>query len=385
MNRKILKIMIFVIAVALIAVVISYYLNWKHHRHFGALQHDPPAAVKKAKIPEDYKPVTKDPTLQYEQLDKYLKEVKFNGDIAVFHRGELVFDRGYGYQDFINDKKSNPNSMYLIGSAQKFMTGMMLKQLELDGKINMDDPVTKYLPWFETGKPLVLRDFMLHQSGIQKFHPKASVHSIDGAVHMLQEQGLQPNMFRVHQYNDANYIVLARVIEAVVNKPYAEYFNEKFVTPYHLDRTAFYNNNSFKPYMAKGYDDFKILDPPSYLDQYYGAGNLYMAPRDMGKLVAALQENKIFPKSVTDHLLYEVLTKDFPHAYRYGFYSYGGSGRTNGIFYSQQFTCYFNKEYILVMGTNYQKPVGQNEVYMREVFMHYLNQPDPTAFRKTIQ
>ena len=136
---------------------------------------------------------------------------------------------------------------------------MMLKQLELDGKINMDDPVTKYLPWFETGKPLVLRDFMLHQSGIQKFHPKASVHSIDGAVHMLQEQGLQPNMFRVHQYNDANYIVLARVIEAVVNKPYAEYFNEKFVTPYHLDRTAFYNNNSFKPYMAKGMMILKYL------------------------------------------------------------------------------------------------------------------------------
>ena len=48
--------------------------------------------------------------------------------------------------------KSSPNTMYLIGSAQKFTTGLMLKQLELEHKININAPVSKYLPWFKTSK-----------------------------------------------------------------------------------------------------------------------------------------------------------------------------------------------------------------------------------------
>lgn len=42
--------------------------------------------------------------------------------------------------------------MYLIGSAQKFTTGLILKKLENENKVNINDSVTKYLPWFETTK-----------------------------------------------------------------------------------------------------------------------------------------------------------------------------------------------------------------------------------------
>lgn len=58
-----------------------------------------------------------------------------------------MLDKGYGYQN-ISSKKSNANTMYLIGSTQKFTTGLILKHLELSNKININDPVTKYLPWF---------------------------------------------------------------------------------------------------------------------------------------------------------------------------------------------------------------------------------------------
>ncbi|PTI96990.1 methicillin resistance protein FmtA [Staphylococcus simulans] len=383
MKRKLIKIMIFILMVTLIAGVITYYLNWKHFQQYG---HHHNLLKTKDNHPSvqvgSYKTVMNEKNVRYTAIDEYLKKQKFNGDIAIYYQGKLVMDKGYGYQDFINRKKTNPNSMYLIGSAQKFMTGMMLKKLETEGKLNINDEVTKYLPWFQTNEPLILRDFMLHQSGIQMFRPKTNIHSIDGAVHMLQEQGLQPDMFRKHQYNDANYIVLARVIEAVTKMSYADYFNQNFVQPYELNQTAFYNNTAYKPYMAKGYNELKIPEFPAYMDQYYGAGNLYMAPRDMGKFVLALQNQKMFNAHTTNQLLHEVNTKEFPHAYRYGFYSFGQSARANGIFYGQQFTCYFNKDYILVMGTNYQKPVGKNETLMKKIFMDYLKQPDPTKKAK---
>lgn len=328
MKRKLIKIMIFILMVALIVGVITYYLNWKHFQQYG---HHHNFLKTKDNHPSvqvgSYKTVMNEKNVRYTAIDEYLKKQKFNGDIAIYYQGKLVMDKGYGYQDFINRKKTNPNSMYLIGSAQKFMTGMMLKKLETEGKLNINDEVTKYLPWFQTNEPLILRDFMLHQSGIQMFRPKTNIHSIDGAVHMLQEQGLQPDMFRKHQYNDANYIVLARVIEAVTKMSYADYFNQNFVQPYELNQTAFYNNIAYKPYMAKGYNELKIPEFPAYMDQYYGAGNLYMAPRDMGKFVLALQNQKMFNAHTTNQLLHELNTKEFPHAYRYGFYSFGQSAR----------------------------------------------------------
>lgn len=370
--------MLFLLIVTLLVGVTTYYLNWKHIQQYG--QHHkvlkPKESTPKLQI-GSYKTVMDEKNVQYKAIDDYLKKEQFNGDIAIFHQGKLVMDKGYGYQDFMNNKASNPNSMYLIGSAQKFMTGMMLKKLETEGKVNINDEVTKYLPWFQTGEPLILRDFMLHQSGIQMFRPKTNIHSIDGAVRMLQEQGLQPNMFRKHQYNDANYIVLARVIEVVTHMSYADYYNQNFVKPFDLKQTAFYNNDDYRPYMAKGYNDLKVPELPAHLDQYYGAGNLYMAPRDMGKFVLALQNRKMLNTQATNQLLYEVKTKMFPHAYRYGFYSNGQSARVSGIFYGQQYTCYFNQDYVLVMGTNYQKPVGKNETLMRKIFMDDLKQPDP--------
>lgn len=50
-----------------------------------------------------------------------------------------MLDKGYGYQNISSKKKSNANTMYLIGSTQKFTTGLILKHLELSNKININD------------------------------------------------------------------------------------------------------------------------------------------------------------------------------------------------------------------------------------------------------
>ena len=78
----------------------------------------------------------------------------------------------------------------------------------------------------------------------------------------------------------------------------------------------------YQKYMARGYkinhNKFSLMHP-KILDQYYGAGNLYMAPHDMGQLILALQHYKIFDADVTNPLLHEFDTKQYPKEYRYGF------------------------------------------------------------------
>lgn len=380
MKRNIKIISLFIIAVVILVAAMLFVLNRRDYNRQTDLS-EKKITGHVAKEDVDYKTVENKDIPVYKNIDKYLKKSKYNGSIAIYYKGKVMLNKGYGFQDFASGKKSSPNTMYLIGSAQKFATGLMLKKLETEGKVNINDPITKYLPWFKTSKPLYLKDFMLHRSGLKKYVATGQVHDIDGASRWLQKQGIQPGMYHKHMYNDGNYIVLARVIEVVTKEPYAKYFNDNFAKPYELERTAFYNDSTFTPYMAQGYNEMKAFQKPKFLDQYYGAGNLYMAPKDLARLVIDLQQYKIFPEKVTNPLLYDVKTNEYPGDYRYGFYSDGPANRINGVFFGQTVTSYFNKDYVVVMATNYQKSRTENEKLLFHIYKNMLHQ-QPFLFKK---
>lgn len=313
-----------------------------------------------------------------EQINTYLKNVHFNGSITVLKDGKLMLDKGYGYQNISSKKKSNANTMYLIGSAQKFTTGLILKHLELSNKININDPVTKYLPWFKTNKTITLKDLMLHRSGLYKFSANPNTKSLDGAVHDIQRRGINSKYYHKHLYNDANYLVLAQVIEAVTHHSYVENYYKLLAEPYHLEHSAFFNEKPYKKNMATGYkvknEKLKTMKPNT-LDQYYGAGNLFMSTHDMARLVNDLQQNNIFNQAVTTSLLQEIGSTKYPESYRYGFYSTPQVNRINGVFFGQIFTVYFNEDYIIVLATNkvdYSKV--SNESIISHIYYQLLGQ-----------
>lgn len=313
-----------------------------------------------------------------EQINAYLKNVHFNGSITVLKDGKLMLDKGYGYQNISSKKKSNANTMYLIGSAQKFTTGLILKHLELSNKININDPVTKYLPWFKTNKTITLKDLMLHRSGLYKFSANPNTKSLDGAVHDIQRRGINSKYYHKHLYNDANYLVLAQVIEAVTHHSYVENYYKLLAEPYHLEHSAFFNEKPYKKNMATGYkvknNKLKTMNT-NVLDQYYGAGNLFMSTHDMARLVNDLQQNNIFNQAVTTSLLQEIGSTKYPESYRYGFYSTPQVNRINGVFFGQIFTVYFNEDYIIVLATNkvdYSKV--SNESIISHIYYQLLGQ-----------
>lgn len=313
-----------------------------------------------------------------EQINTYLKNVHFNGSITVLKDGKLMLDKGYGYQNISSKKKSNANTMYLIGSAQKFTTGLILKHLELSNKININDPVTKYLPWFKTNKTITLKDLMLHRSGLYKFSANPNTKSLDGAVHDIQRRGINSKYYHKHLYNDANYLVLAQVIEAVTHHSYVENYYKLLAEPYHLEHSAFFNEKPYKKNMTTGYkvknNKLKTMNP-NVLDQYYGAGNLFMSTHDMARLVNDLQQNNIFNQAVTTSLLQEIGSTKYPESYRYGFYSTPQVNRINGVFFGQIFTVYFNEDYIIVLATNkvdYSKV--SNESIISHIYYQLLGQ-----------
>ena len=193
----------------------------------------------------------KDPTSK--SINKYLEKTQFNGTVAVFDNGKVKMNKGYGYQDIEKGKKNTANTMYLIGSAQKFTTGLMLKQLEVENKVNLQDSVTKYIPWFKTNKEITIKDLMLHKSGLYKYEASTNIKNLEQAVRAIQARGIDDTVYHKHQYNDANYLVLAKVIENVTGKPYVKNYYERLGNKYNLKHTAFYDEKPLQSEMAKGY------------------------------------------------------------------------------------------------------------------------------------
>lgn len=356
------------------------YLKREHDQHlteYISNQHEKDG-IKAENIPR-LKTVVDQKNVAYTTVDQYLKKTDFNGAIAIFDNGQLKMNKGYGFQDIEAGKANGPNTLFLIGSAQKFFTGMMIKKLELDDKINLNDFVDDYLPDFETNLKITLKDLMLHRSGLYKYEGSRDILDLDGAVQAIHDKGINPKTYHKHFYNDANYLVLSKVVEEVTQRSYTENYYKDFANPYNLNHSAFYNDVRYQNDMAKGYklsDHIPVFKKPVFLDQYYGAGNLYMSPYDMGRMIQKLQTNQVFPQEETQAYLHEIKSSRYPENYRYGFYSFPDFNRVNGVFFGQTFTAYFNGRYTVVLATNYENHKSNlNETKIKHVFFDILKQP----------
>lgn len=376
------KVMIGLVAFAVLigSASVYRYLKREHDQHlteYISNQHKKDG-IKAENIPR-LKTVVDQKNVAYTSIDQYLKKTDFNGAIAIFDNGQLKMNKGYGFQDIEAGKANGPNTLFLIGSAQKFFTGMMIKKLELDDKINLNDFVDDYLPDFETNPKITLKDLMLHRSGLYKYEASRDILDLDGAVQAIHDKGINPKTYHKHFYNDANYLVLSKVVEEVTQRSYTENYYKDFANPYNLNHSAFYNDVRYQNDMAKGYklsDHIPVFKKPVFLDQYYGAGNLYMSPYDMGRMIQKLQTNQVFPQQETQAYIHEIKSSRYPENYRYGFYSFPDFNRVNGVFFGQTFTAYFNGRYTVVLATNYENHKSNlNETKIKHVFFDILKQP----------
>lgn len=318
--------------------------------------------------------------LKIKEIDEYLKNVQFNGNITIYKNNNVILTKGYGYRDFSKKIKNDSNTMYLIGSANKFVTGLILIQLEEEKKIKLTDNVNLYIPHFSDRFPITIRDLMLHQSGLRKYNRNPNFHGLNESIIHIQKNGMDPKYYLKNKYNDVNYIVLSKIIENVTNSDYSSALNNYIVNKSSLNHTSLFNNINKSRYFTTGYFNTSftsIESQPIDLDQYYGAGNLYMSTDDISKLMLKLKTKKIV-NTETTNLLFNSHNRDiFPKNYRYGFYVYPTHNRIHGNFFGNDLVQCSNEKYVVTLASNYlPKPYNnQVEKHLKHIYIDILKQP----------
>lgn len=316
---------------------------------------------------------------EFDEIDKYLKSKGFNGNITIYKNNYSVMSKAYGFRDIENGVENDDKSMYLLGSANKFVTGLMLRELEEQGVININDNVNKYIPNFQNVYPITIKDLMLHRSGLAKANFPPTVKGLNGAIERIKFNGVVPQNYHKYFYNDANYITIAKVIENATHKSFKQNLNELIIKKVHLKYTARYDSNNHQQYMVKGYklknNQYKYFYPAT-LDKYDGAGNIYISTNDMAKLVNQFKMKQILNESSTDILLSQIDTHIYPSSYRYGFYRYPNHQRYRGIFFQNDFVTYSNDQYIISIASNVLKDHYQSDTenMLKHIFKDILKQ-----------
>jgi CubicO group peptidase (beta-lactamase class C family) len=165
--------------------------------------------------------------------------------VAVVVDDRVAFSEGYGVAG--DGERMTPASPVVIGSTSKSITATAILQLVEAGRVELDAPVRRYLPWFdpadERGQDITVRQLLVDTSGV----PTWAGWSALGGDGRADDAGIRRLINHVRltsapgtrfQYSNANYIALGQVIEAVTGQRYADYVRRAIFEPLGMQHTV---------------------------------------------------------------------------------------------------------------------------------------------------
>jgi CubicO group peptidase (beta-lactamase class C family) len=240
-------------------------------------------------------------------LESYLQSLTSGGNppglsLVVVKDNSIIYNQAFGYADQPGEIIATPDTVYHWWSTTKIFTATAIFQLAETGKLNLDDPVVDYLPFFQVeypsteSLPITTRHILNHSSGLpdnipavvgwMHFEDQANFDQTDLLIKylphyskLLFEPGTQS------RYTNVGYMVLGAIIEQVSGRTYEEYIHGHILSPLKMDQTDFVYRESMLPYAAVGMHP--LIDLQSAFLPFYYNGRL-------SKLIREVKDGKMW-------------------------------------------------------------------------------------------
>ncbi|RYZ24873.1 MAG: class A beta-lactamase-related serine hydrolase, partial [Chitinophagaceae bacterium] len=102
-------------------------------------------------------------------LTAYAKENKFNGAVLVAQKGKIIYEKGFGYKDAEQKLPVDVQTVFQVGSITKQFTSAVIMQLQQEGKLSVNDKLSKYFTGFANGDKITIEHLLTHTSGIYNY------------------------------------------------------------------------------------------------------------------------------------------------------------------------------------------------------------------------
>jgi D-alanyl-D-alanine carboxypeptidase len=160
------------------------------------------------------------------------------------------------------DRPVTPDTQFPIASITKTFVTAAVMQLVDEGRLSLDDRLSRWLPRFPRARQITLRELLSHTSGIHNYfeNPRYNVRVFADRTHRWSVREIL-GLVRVpycrpgacYHYSNTNFILLGRVLEKVTGKPLAQVIHERFVEPLGLSATVFQPDQPLSRNAAHGH------------------------------------------------------------------------------------------------------------------------------------
>ncbi|MCR8936164.1 cyclic peptide export ABC transporter [Brevibacillus laterosporus] len=218
-----------------------------------------------------------------EQMEEFITKQMNTAEIPglqviIVEKDKTIYQKGFGYADVLSKKPVTNETLFELGSNSKAFTGLAILQLADKGLIDLNDPVTKYLPWLNLSykgkiQPITLGQFLYHTSGVPfksiGFLPEGNEEdALEKTVRTLLVQELNREPGTRYEYATINYDVLGLVIEKVTNQSFETYIKQNILNALELPDTYVGEQNVDQTQKATGYKmgftEPQKYNPPSF-------------------------------------------------------------------------------------------------------------------------
>jgi len=304
---KILHSRLIVLFVGLIVLNISLFIT---QSSYGLSSLDTSHTTVKAKVQKS----SSADTQLAKKVDKVAHEVlKSTGvpsaSVAVVQHGQIVYVQAYGAAKLDPHVKANPTMRYAIGSISKQFTAATILLLEQEGKISLDDHVSKWLPSLTKANEVTIRELLSHTSGYQDFWPQDYVPPMMRKSikpqEILNRWAKRPLDFEPGtrwQYSNTNFVIAGQIVEKITHEPFFKYLHEHILNPLDMKSAVNFDKGKLTKNGPTGYTRYALgpLRPAPQEGSGWmaGAGELAMTPRDLAKWdISIIDESLLSPKS----------------------------------------------------------------------------------------
>lgn len=197
-----------------------------------------------------------------------------SASVAVVQDGKIAYVQAYGQAQLDPPKAATPEMRYSIGSISKQFTAAAILMLAEEGKLSLDDPVSKYVPGLTDGGKVTIRQLLSHTSGYQDFWPQDYVPPLmlkpttaDQIMDRWARKPLDYTPGSKWQYSNTGYVIAGVIVEKVAGMPLLKFLSQRIFTPLGMKSVADTDANKLPP-----------TDPTGYIR--YGLGPLRPAPKE---------------------------------------------------------------------------------------------------------
>ena len=249
----------------------------------------------------------KEELLNYRQIDELIQNYhdngQFDGTVLVAKSGIIIFKKGYGLANREWDIPNEPNTKFRIGSITKQFTAMAIMILQEQGKIHVQDLISKFVPDCpEACKDITIHHLLTHKSGIPNFEYfpdnlqfERLPTTVEKTVERFKNKELMFSPGAKFGYSSSGYVLLGFIIERVTGESYENVLSEYIFEPLEMKNSGYDHPTTILKHRAAGYTSGSLPQNAIHfeMDTPHAAGALYSTVEDLFLWDQSLYTNRL--------------------------------------------------------------------------------------------